>query len=87
MVKLKRGLVLFRLFVRDLLLQIPVKILVQIIQFSAKSIDVFFSGFIGVLQGFFLGIQGIVFAPEFYDIKGSYVNAKPFQHIFGTVME
>ena len=48
----------------------PVKILVQIIQFSVESLYVFFfSRFIGFLQGFFLGIQSIVIITKLINIK------------------
>ena len=52
--------VFFRFVVCGLFLsRSPVKILVQIIQFSVESLYVFFSRFIGFLQGFFLAYRAL----------------------------
>ena len=68
--KSERCKVFFRFAVCGLFLsRSPVKVLVQIIQFLVKSLNVFFGRFISFLQGFFLGIQRIVIAAELIDIK------------------
>ena len=68
--KSERCKVFFRFAVCGLFLsRSPVKILVQIIQFSVESLYVFFSRFIGFLQGFFLGIQSIVIITKLINIK------------------
>ena len=68
--KSEHGGVLFQLAFLVLFLSLsPVKILVQIIEFSVESLYVFFSRFIGFLQGFFLGIQSIVIITKLINIK------------------